>query len=162
MLFSTPLFLLLFMPLVVTAYVITPRRGRNAVLLAASLLFYAWGEPEIIFVILTSAILDFMLGRCIAAGGPRVSLWLLLGIGTNLGLLFFTSRLRLHCVIELRAGMIAQLEFSGFCGGSPVRCLLRMSAGISLTESSHFPPGDRIHDSLAWRNSVHSTNLFRL
>jgi alginate O-acetyltransferase complex protein AlgI len=88
MLFSTPLFLLLFMPLVVTAYVITPRRGRNAVLLAASLLFYAWGEPEIIFVILTSAILDFMLGRCIAAGGPRVSLWLLLGIGTKLGLLF--------------------------------------------------------------------------
>jgi alginate O-acetyltransferase complex protein AlgI len=88
MLFSTPLFLFLFMPSAVTAYLITPRPGRNAVLLAASLLFYAWGEPKIVFVILMSAILDFVLARRIAAGGLRVKIWLFLGIGSNLSLLF--------------------------------------------------------------------------
>ena len=91
MLFSSPLFLFLFMPLAVTAYLITPRRGRNAVLLAASLLFYGWGEPKIIFVILMSAILDFVLARRIAAGGPRVKVWVFLGIGANLSLLLCSS-----------------------------------------------------------------------
>ena len=44
MVFSSPLFLLLFLPLTLGAYYCVPRRARNGVLLAASLLFYAWGE----------------------------------------------------------------------------------------------------------------------
>jgi alginate O-acetyltransferase complex protein AlgI len=88
MLFSAPLFLLLFMPATVALYVIAPQNGRNALLLGASLLFYAWGEPVIVFVILASALIDFVLGRRIASGGPEARTWLAVGIAGNLSLLF--------------------------------------------------------------------------
>ena len=45
MLFSSITFLYLFLPLVLAVYLLAPRRAKNAVLLAASLLFYFWGEP---------------------------------------------------------------------------------------------------------------------
>lgn len=45
MLFSSLTFLLFFLPMVLALYYIVPSKGRNALLLAASLLFYAWGEP---------------------------------------------------------------------------------------------------------------------
>ena len=45
MLFSSTLFLFAFLPIVLTAYlVLRDVRSRNALLLAASLIFYAWGE----------------------------------------------------------------------------------------------------------------------
>ena len=56
MLFSSPLFLFLFFPLVVGVYLFNP------VLLLASLFFYAWGEPTFIGVVLVSALADFVLG----------------------------------------------------------------------------------------------------
>ena len=45
MVFSSLTFLLFFLPMVLALYYIVPSKGRNALLLAASLLFYAWGEP---------------------------------------------------------------------------------------------------------------------
>lgn len=65
MLFSSPLFLFLFFPLVVGAYLLCPRPLRNPVLLAASLFFYAWGEPTFIGVVLASALADYVLGGLI-------------------------------------------------------------------------------------------------
>ena len=46
MLFSSLIFLYAFLPCTLLAYFLTPRRGKNPVLLLASLLFYAWGEPR--------------------------------------------------------------------------------------------------------------------
>mgnify|MGYP001203733514 len=46
MLFSSIPFLYYFLPLVLAVYFLTPARFRNAVLLLASLIFYAWGEPK--------------------------------------------------------------------------------------------------------------------
>lgn len=45
MLFSGIPFLFYFLPCVLLVYFIVPQKGRNAVLLAASLFFYGWGEP---------------------------------------------------------------------------------------------------------------------
>ena len=45
MVFSGAVFLYAFLPLTLAVYALAPQRGRNAVLLIASLLFYAFGEP---------------------------------------------------------------------------------------------------------------------
>ena len=66
MVFSSTVFLLLFLPLVAILYYICPRRGRNAVLLAASLLFYGWGEPKYILIMLFSTVFDYCNGLGIA------------------------------------------------------------------------------------------------
>ncbi len=64
MVFSSPLFLLLFLPVVLTVYFLLPGlRARNAWLLLASLLFYAWGEPGFILLLLVSTLANFELGK---------------------------------------------------------------------------------------------------
>lgn len=62
MLFSSLIFLYAFLPCTLLAYFLTPRRGKNAVLLLASLLFYAWGEPRYLILILLTMLLGFTAG----------------------------------------------------------------------------------------------------
>ncbi len=77
MVFSSIVFLCGFMPAVFLLYFLCPARFRNPVLLAASLLFYAWGEPVYIFVMLFSTVFDYCNGRAIArlkdAARPRAA-----------------------------------------------------------------------------------------
>ena len=64
MVFSSPIFLFLFLPVVLAVYFVLPGlRARNGWLLLASLLFYAWGEPGFILLLLVSTLLNFGLGR---------------------------------------------------------------------------------------------------
>lgn len=63
MVFSSLLFLFLFLPAVLLAYYISPRRIRNLILFAASLVFYAWGEPVYIVIMLISTLTDYGFGR---------------------------------------------------------------------------------------------------
>jgi alginate O-acetyltransferase complex protein AlgI len=66
MLFNSPLFLFLFFPLLYFLYRLVPNSFRNGILLAASLLFYAWAEPIFVFWALGSAFLDWTLGEVIS------------------------------------------------------------------------------------------------
>jgi alginate O-acetyltransferase complex protein AlgI len=59
MLFTEPLFLFFFLPVVLALYFVTPRRFRNAVLLGASLTFYAWGEGPYFLVLAGSLLLNY-------------------------------------------------------------------------------------------------------
>ena len=52
MLFSSITFLYIFLPLVLLLYAFVPEQGRNLVLLLMSLLFYAWGEPIYVLLML--------------------------------------------------------------------------------------------------------------
>ena len=64
MVFSSPLFLFLFLPGVLSVYFLLPGlRARNGWLLLVSLLFYAWGEPAFIFLLLVSTLLNFWFGQ---------------------------------------------------------------------------------------------------
>lgn len=63
MVFSSLLFLFRFLPIVLAAYYILPKRCRNLVLFLASLVFYAWGEPVYIVLILLSTLVDYSTGR---------------------------------------------------------------------------------------------------
>ena len=82
-------FLFFFLPVVLVGYYCFPRRWRNGFLLAANLVFYGWGEPWFLPVILLTAVVNWLIGRRIAAcaeTGPR-RLWLVTALVLDLGLL---------------------------------------------------------------------------
>lgn len=62
MIFSSIPFLFVFLPLVAILYFIAPQRFGNGVLLLASLLFYAWGEPRYLVFMLASILLGYVFG----------------------------------------------------------------------------------------------------
>ncbi len=63
MVFSSLIFLFRFLPAFLTIYLLTKERYRNLVLFLASLVFYAWGEPVYIGLMLFSTVLDYANGR---------------------------------------------------------------------------------------------------
>lgn len=88
MLFSSTIFLFYFLPLVLALYYTVGRIGirlRNGLLLAASLIFYAWGEPKNVLLLLASCLANYLFGLAVA--GRRKG-FLILAVGFNLGLLF--------------------------------------------------------------------------
>ena len=86
MVFSSLTFLCVFLPLTLGVYYVCPRRGRNTVLLIASLVFYAWGEPKYVVLMVLSILANYVFGRLIAAG-RRPRLWLVVSVVFNLGML---------------------------------------------------------------------------
>lgn len=65
MLFSSTIFVFAFLPCVVLLYYILDPRYRNYLLLFASLIFYAWGEPKFVFVMLVSIAINYICGLLI-------------------------------------------------------------------------------------------------
>jgi alginate O-acetyltransferase complex protein AlgI len=60
MIFSSPLFLLLFLPLVLAGSYFTRGRLQNYFLLAVSLVFYAWGEPRFVFILMGTIVFNYL------------------------------------------------------------------------------------------------------
>jgi alginate O-acetyltransferase complex protein AlgI len=90
--FSSPIFLFLFLPVILTLYPLLPGlRLKNLWLLAGSLLFYAWGEPGFVLLMMTSTLLNYSLGLVLEHNRTAISRrWAVgLAIGFNLGLLAF-------------------------------------------------------------------------
>ena len=94
MVFSTPLFLFYYLPLVLLVYYLTPLRFRNLVLLVASLFFYYWGEQAYTIIMLLSIVIDYTHGilvhRCKEKGNDRgARLAVASSVIFNLAILFF-------------------------------------------------------------------------
>ena len=89
MLFSSLPFLYYFLPAVLIIYFLVPRRGKNAVLLLSSLIFYGWGEPKYVLLMMATIALFFGCGLAIEkAGTPSgKKLWLTVSVVLSLGLL---------------------------------------------------------------------------
>lgn len=62
MVFSSAAFLFAFLPLTLIGYYFLPRKFRNVFLMLASLLFYAWGEPKFVFVMILSILMNYVFG----------------------------------------------------------------------------------------------------
>lgn len=62
MLFSSIVFLFTFFPIVLLLYYLVPEKWKNYILLIASLIFYAWGEPIYIFLMLFSIGFNYLSG----------------------------------------------------------------------------------------------------
>ncbi|MDL2358284.1 MAG: MBOAT family protein [Pseudomonadota bacterium] len=87
MLFSSVTFLFYFLPCFLVFYYMLP--WKNATLLVGSLIFYAWGEPRFVPLLMLSALLNYgfgyVIGRADRARRPLLSL----GIGANLAALAY-------------------------------------------------------------------------
>ena len=62
MVFSSAAFLFAFLPLTLGGYFLMPKRYRNGFLMVMSLLFYAWGEPKFVFVMIASILMNYVFG----------------------------------------------------------------------------------------------------
>ena len=62
MVFSSLLFLFLYLPVVLLIYYVTPVKFRNAMLFAANLVFYGWGEPKFTWIMIFSTVVDYVHG----------------------------------------------------------------------------------------------------
>ena len=92
MVFSSLVFLFVFLPLTLLLYFSVPRRLRNTILLIVSLIFYAWGEPIYIILMLFSTVTDFVHGLLVERyrnQPKKAKLVVLSSITINLGLLVF-------------------------------------------------------------------------
>lgn len=92
MVFSSPIFLFLFLPIVWLLHLIVPGKWRNILLLLASLIFYSWGEPVFVLLMLISCLANYALARAMAnkrnpdrPGSHKTILYL--AVGFNIGLL---------------------------------------------------------------------------
>ena len=66
MVFSSAVFLFAFLPLTLAGYYFLPRKCRNVFLTAASLLFYAWGEPKFVLIMILSILMNYGFGLLVA------------------------------------------------------------------------------------------------
>ena len=89
MLFSSIPFLFYFLPAVLILYFLVPAKLKNAVLLAFSLVFYAWGEPKYVFLMIATICLFFFCGIAIGKANSQKmkKLWLTVSVVISLALL---------------------------------------------------------------------------
>ena len=92
MVFSSIVFLYIFLPIMLFLYFIVPNKLKNAVMILASLIFFAWGEIRYIFIMLLLAIMDFWCGNKINKywnDKRKKRKYLLIDVIVNLLILFF-------------------------------------------------------------------------
>ena len=87
MLFSSIPFLFYFLPCVLLLYAITPKKLKNFTLLICSLVFYAWGEPRLVILMLLTVFIGYILGLLTEKYSKLKKLFLVLSIVLSLGFL---------------------------------------------------------------------------
>ena len=121
MVFSSLIFLFAFLPVTLALYYIVPgRKARNWVLFLLSLVFYGWGEPVYILVMLFSVVsawgFGFLIGRHRESSPKRARAWMAVSLSVNLAALlffkyanFFLSNLRLFPPLTDKISLIEGL-----------------------------------------------------
>ena len=92
MLFSSVPFLYYFLPAVILLYLIAPKCLKNTVLLLSSLVFYAWGEPRYVVIMVISIALGYVFGLLIERFREKKTLakiFLILSVGSSLAFLLY-------------------------------------------------------------------------
>ncbi len=124
--FSSLVFLYAFLPAVLIAVFVLPKHLQNTALLLFSLLFYGWGEPVLILLMILSFTLAYLLGFPIARNRSlrprRAKMWTVISSCTTLSFLFFFK------YYNFVAGALSALPFWNV----PVLSALRLPIGISF------------------------------
>ena len=110
MLFSGIPFLFYFLPIVLLLYFLVPRKLKNGVLLLSSLVFYSWGEPKYVFLMIATILLFYICG-------------LVIGKAQN----FKVKKLALIASIVISLGLLAIFKYADFFIGS-----FNAATGLSL------------------------------
>lgn len=122
MVFSSMVFLCVFLPVVFALHLILPGiQAKNAMLVLASLLFYAYGEPVYLILLICSSALNYVCAYMIGSRPGQKKLWVISAVIVNLGVL----------VVFKYAGFLVETT-NNFLGlGLPVP-VVRMPIGISF------------------------------
>ena len=93
MLFSSCTFLFIFLPIILILYYIAQDKYKNLLLLIASLLFYSWGEPKFVVLMLISIIFNYffaiLINKFNESKNKNISrIILIISLILNIGLLF--------------------------------------------------------------------------
>ena len=116
MVFSSLEFMFLYFPVVLLLYFITPLKWRNATLFLTSLIFYGWGEPLYVFLMLFTITVDyflgFMVGKYRETNRRRAKGYMIAAIVINLAILGFFkyANLALDTVATLTGAKVAHLN----------------------------------------------------
>ena len=112
MVFSSTVFLFLYLPVVLGVYFLTPRKLKNLLLLTASLFFYAWGEGFFVGVMLASILVNYLVATQINRfrTTPKGKAFLLVAIIANLGLLILFKYA--NFLVENLNSLLAGLGFA--------------------------------------------------
>lgn len=92
MVFSSTIFLIIFLPALLGIYYASPRKWKNGVLLLGSLIFYGFGEPKYLIIMITSILFNYIFGLIIGRYSEK-GLWniskafLVINIGINISIL---------------------------------------------------------------------------
>lgn len=116
MLFSSITFLYLFLPWVVVLYYLVPRQGKNQVLLAASLVFYGWGEPRFLGIMVAEILCGYVFGLLLGRYREKAPGKFILGASlcVNLGLLgyFKYAGFLLETLAAVTRGQVQLLQIA--------------------------------------------------
>ncbi|RJF75956.1 MBOAT family O-acyltransferase [Rhodopseudomonas palustris] len=124
MLFSSPVFLFLFLPLLLLLYWSVPRPARNAVLLVASIVFYVWGERFFFVVMLASIAANWLIGLALdALEGPT------------------QRKAMVAFAVVLNIGLLAVFKYTEFLVGNLNDLLALVGAAPVHVVSPHLPLG---------------------
>ena len=121
MLFTSITFLYYFLPLVLIFYFITPKKYRNIILLISSIIFYAYGEPKYVFLMLLEIIISYY-GAILIDKYPRYKETILA--------IFITIHLGLLCIFKYTNFLISNINNIFNCNVSPLNII--MPIGISF------------------------------
>ena len=93
MVFSSLEFMFLYFPVVLLLYFVTPLKWRNVTLFVTSLIFYGWGEPLYMFLMLATITVDYffgwMVGKYRESNRKRARAYMVAAIVINLAILGF-------------------------------------------------------------------------
>ncbi|HAW51433.1 MAG TPA: MBOAT family protein [Flavobacteriales bacterium] len=86
MVFSSHIFIFWFLPLCLISYMLVPKKAKNSLVLFFSLVFYAWGAPRFVLILIGSSLVDFYLAKGMV-NNYRSKLLISIGVTLNVALL---------------------------------------------------------------------------
>ena len=116
MLFSSIPFLYYFLPAVIAVYFAAPRGAKNTVLLLFSLIFYGWGEPKLLFLMIFTILLFWGCGLAMGRAGEQKirKRWLLVSVVISVALLGLFNALTGLGIPMLRLALPVGISFYTF------------------------------------------------
>jgi alginate O-acetyltransferase complex protein AlgI len=123
MLFSSIPFLYYFLPIFLLVYWLTPAKGRNGTLLLASLLFYAWGEPKYVILMLLTIFCAWIFGRILSVCHDK---------GKARPVLFLACTIHIGLLAYFKYGNFVLENLNALTGASHPFLNLALPIGISF------------------------------
>ena len=133
MVFSSSLFLFLYLPLALALYFAAPRSLRNTVLLVVSLAFYAWGEKGLVTILGVSILANWALGLWVDRARGR---------GRGTGVVAFA--------VAFNVGMLVLFKYSDWLWSLLGQAL----AGLGILDAPPAPLGELLPLSASWRAAL--------